>query len=66
MIDEENQWIEPNKKTDTEVKIPVEGRVSLYAWQPEGHGEYSLFVAAKSEDEARKAVGKYIEEHLGS
>jgi hypothetical protein len=29
------------------------------------HGPYSFFVAAASEEEAKKAVVKYIAEHIG-
>lgn len=34
--------------------------VKLFAWQPQGHGELSFFVAARGEEEAREAVDKYI------
>ena len=37
------------------------GAVRLFAWQPQGHGELSFFVAARSEAEAREAVEKYID-----
>jgi len=37
--------------------------MKLYAWQPKGHGEYSFFVCAENEKEARAAVDRYIEEH---
>ena len=43
----------------------VQEPVRLFAWQPKGHGEYSFFVAATSEDEARKAVNDYIALHKG-
>lgn len=33
----------------------------LYAWQPTGHGPFSFFVMAKSEDEAKASVDAYIE-----
>lgn len=36
--------------------------MKLYAWQPTGHGELSFFVAARTEEEAREAVEKYIAE----
>jgi hypothetical protein len=39
--------------------------VKLFAWQPKGHGEFSFFVAATSEEEARKAVDGYIALHKG-
>ncbi len=47
---------------------PNERLVMLYAWQPKGHGQYSFFVAAESEEEARKAVEKHMEEdeYIGS
>lgn len=38
--------------------------VRLFAWQPQGHGEYSFFVAAHSEEDARACVERYIAEHL--
>lgn len=46
---------------------PVEPVVMLYAWQPKGHGQNSFFVAAKSEDEAIKAVEKHMteDEYIG-
>ena len=57
-----------NEDIKTETKEPLavdlQRGVSLYAWQPRGHGELSFFVAASTEDEARKAIGKYIEDHL--
>jgi hypothetical protein len=34
----------------------------LYAFQPQGHGEYSFFVAANSEAEAIEAVTKLVKE----
>ena len=42
-----------------------EARVKLYAWKPDGHGQYSFFVAATSEDEALLAVKKHMEEEDG-
>ena len=46
---------------------PLQSGVMLYAWQPQGHGEYSFYVAATSEKEAIKAVEKHMEEneHIG-
>lgn len=41
----------------------VMSEIKLYAWQPDGHGEYSFFVAASSEKEAEEAVEKYISDH---
>ena len=38
--------------------------MNLYAWQPEGHGEYSFFVCAENEKEAKEAVDQYIKEHM--
>jgi len=38
--------------------------MKLYAYQPKGHGEYSFFTIAESEEEAKKAVDKYIAETL--
>jgi hypothetical protein len=35
--------------------------MKLYAFQPQGHGEQSFFTIAKSEEEAVKAVERYIE-----
>jgi hypothetical protein len=40
-------------------------KICLYAFQPDGHGQYSFFVAATSEKEARTCVDKYISEHKG-
>ena len=37
--------------------------MKLYAFQPQGHGEQSFFTIAKSEEEAIKAVTKYIDTH---
>lgn len=36
--------------------------LSLYAFQPQGHGEASFFVMAESEDEARESVRNFIVE----
>ncbi len=33
--------------------------IKLYVWQPDGHGEYSFFVAAKSKEEATAAIERY-------
>ncbi len=40
--------------------------MKLYAFQPNGYGQYSFFVMAESEDEARRAIEKYIEETFDS
>ena len=32
--------------------------MKLYAWQPNGHGEFSWFVAAETEADAKAAVEK--------
>lgn len=34
--------------------------MKLYVWQPNGHGQYSFFVAAESEELARAAVDKMV------
>ena len=34
--------------------------MKLYAWQPNGHGEMSIFVVAESEEIARAKVDEYI------
>jgi len=34
--------------------------MKIYAWQPRGHGQYSFFVMANGEEEARAAVEKEI------
>jgi hypothetical protein len=44
------------------VTYQTERAVMLYAWQPKGHGQYSFFVAATSEEEARIAVEKHMAE----
>lgn len=36
--------------------------MKLFAFQPNGYGQYSFFVMAKSEEEANLAVRRYIEE----
>ena len=36
--------------------------MKLYAWQPRGHGEYSFFVCAENEKDAKDAVDSYIKE----
>ena len=36
----------------------------LYAWQPQGHGQVSFFVMARSEAEARAAVEQCMAEAL--
>lgn len=36
------------------------GDVKLYAWQPQGHGQYSFFVCAENEEAARAAVDEHI------
>lgn len=33
----------------------------LYAWQPNGHGEYSWFVMAENEKAAREAVEREMD-----
>ncbi|CAN5330454.1 hypothetical protein BH10ACI1_BH10ACI1_33020 [soil metagenome] len=40
--------------------------MKLYAFQPNGYGQYSFFVMAESEDEARRAVEIYIEKTFDS
>lgn len=35
-------------------------KVLLYAWHPDGHGDYSFFVAARSQKEAIEAVEEWI------
>ena len=37
--------------------------MKLYAFQPKGHGEASFFTIAKSEEEARKVVNKYVKDN---
>lgn len=41
-------------------------RMQLYAYQPKGYGQYSFFVIAADEREARRAVEKYIEDNFDS
>ena len=38
--------------------------VKLYSWQPNGHGQYSFFVASESLEDANMALQKYIDEHI--
>ncbi len=40
--------------------------MKLYAFQPKGYGQYSFFVMAADEQEARLAVERYIEENFDS
>lgn len=40
--------------------------MKLYAYQPNGYGQYSFFVMAKDEGEARHSVERYIEETYDS
>lgn len=40
--------------------------MKLYAFQPNGYGQYSFFVMAESEAEARRAVERYIEKTFDS
>ena len=35
--------------------------MKLYAFQPNGHGQFSFFVAAESEEAARAAVDTHIQ-----
>ena len=39
-------------------------QAKLYAWEPSGHGEHSVIVAAMSEEEAKAAADKYVAEFL--
>lgn len=43
--------------------VSVDADIMLFAFQPNGHGEYSFFVIEKNEDAAINAVNKYISEH---
>jgi hypothetical protein len=57
-----NTEIKPESRT---AKIPVQrivmsDDIKLYAWQPDGHGSLSFFVAAGSEAEARAAIQQHI------
>lgn len=36
--------------------------MKLYVWRPNGHGAYSYFVIAESEEQALKFVEKHMEE----
>jgi len=38
--------------------------MKLYAYQPQGHGGYSFFVVAESEEKARSAIDLFIEDHF--
>lgn len=40
--------------------------MKLFAFQPNGYGQYSFFVMAADEQEARRAVEQYIEETFDS
>ena len=40
-----------------------ENEIKLYVWVPNGHGEYSFFVMAASEKEAKDSIENYISEH---
>lgn len=42
------------------VEDPVGLLMKLYAWQPRGHGEQSVFVMALSLDEAKRAADEAI------
>lgn len=35
----------------------------LYGFYPDGHGPLSFFVVAGSEEEARKAINKFVADH---
>lgn len=37
--------------------------MKLYAFYPKGHGSYSFFVQASSEQEAMRMVSEYIKDH---
>jgi hypothetical protein len=37
--------------------------MKLYAWKPREHGQYSFFVCAENEKDAKDAVDSYIKEH---
>lgn len=48
-------------------KIMRDQEMKLYAFQPTNdYGQYSFFVMAENEDEARRAVERYIEETFAS
>ena len=40
--------------------------LKLFAFQPKGYGQYSFFVMAENETEARRAVEEYIENNFDS
>lgn len=40
--------------------------MKLYAFQPDGYGQYSFFVMAENEREARRAVERHIEKTFDS
>lgn len=40
--------------------------MNLYAFQPSGYGQYSFFVMAENEDEAHRAIERYIEDTFDS
>lgn len=40
--------------------------IKLYAFQPNGFGQYSFFVMAADEAEARRAIEEYIAENFDS
>ena len=42
---------------------PLASETKLYAWQPEGHGPLSFFVAADSKQEAEESVRRYLFEN---
>jgi hypothetical protein len=37
--------------------------MKLYAFKPDGYGQYSFFTIAKTEEEAIEAVNKHIDTH---
>lgn len=41
-------------------------KMKLFAFQPKRYGQYSFFVMAESENEAFRAVEKYIAENFDS
>ena len=38
--------------------------MKLFAWQPDGHGQLSWFVCAKTLDDAKKAIDQEISRRL--
>lgn len=40
--------------------------MKLFAFQPNDYGQYSFFVMAENECEARRAIERYIEENFDS